>query len=87
MTPAWAADITVKDGGTIQLAGTTYRLDGVDAPAFDQICLNEFADPYACGADALDHFTAIMRKHLGLHGFKNVRAAQIDLFWRWRRFS
>jgi endonuclease YncB( thermonuclease family) len=59
-TPAWTADVVVKDGGTIQLSGTTYRLDGVDAPAFDQLCLNEFADAYACGADAREQLAKLI---------------------------
>ena len=33
-----AANATVKDGATLQIAGVTYRLDGVDAPEFDQVC-------------------------------------------------
>jgi len=61
--PASAADINVKDAGTIQLSGTTYRLDGVDAPAFDQICLNEFADAYACGADAREQLSKLIGDH------------------------
>jgi endonuclease YncB( thermonuclease family) len=61
--PAWAADVVVKDGGTIQLSGTTFRLDGVDAPAFDQICLNEFADAYACGADVREQLTKLIGDH------------------------
>jgi endonuclease YncB( thermonuclease family) len=62
-TAAWAADVVVKDAGTIQLSGTTYRLDGVDAPAFDQICLNEFADAYACGADAREQLSKLIGDH------------------------
>ena len=27
---------TVRDGGTLQLGNVTYRLDGIDAPPFDQ---------------------------------------------------
>jgi len=60
---ARAADVVVKDAGTIQLSGTTYRLDGVDAPAFDQICLNEFADAYACGADAREQLAKLVGDH------------------------
>ena len=59
-TAASAADVVVKDGGTIQLSGTSFRLDGVDAPAFDQICLNEFADAYACGADAREQLAKLI---------------------------
>src|SRR5690349_10045926 len=60
---ARAADVVVKDAGTIQLSGTTYRLDGVDAPAFAQICLNEFADAYACGADAREQLAKLVGDH------------------------
>ncbi len=59
-TKVWAADIIVKDAGTLQLSGTTFRLDGVDAPAFDQLCLNEFADAYACGADARERLLKLI---------------------------
>jgi endonuclease YncB( thermonuclease family) len=62
-TPAWTADVIIKDGGTIQLSGTTFRLDGVDAPAFDQLCLNEFADAYACGADAREQLSKLIGDH------------------------
>jgi len=62
-TSALAADVVVKDGGTVQLSGTTFRLDGVDAPAFDQICLNEFADPYACGTDAREQLVKLIGDH------------------------
>jgi endonuclease YncB( thermonuclease family) len=62
-TPAQAANVVVRDGGTIQLAGTTFRLDGVDAPAFDQLCLNEFADAFACGADAREQLTKLIGDH------------------------
>jgi endonuclease YncB( thermonuclease family) len=60
---AWAADVIVKDGGTLQLSGTTFRLDGVDALAVDQICLNEFADAYACGADAREQLAKLIGDH------------------------
>jgi len=63
LTPAWSADLVVRDGNTIQLSGTTYRLDGVDAPAIDQLCLNEFADAYACGAAARAQLTKLIGDH------------------------
>ena len=46
---SWAAGAVVKDGGTLQLAGVTYRLDGIDAPELDQMCIDEHADTWACG--------------------------------------
>ena len=41
----------------------------------------------AVGADALDQFAAIMREHLGLHGFQDVGPAEVDLFLRYGRFG
>lgn len=56
----WAANATVKDGATLQLGGVTYRLDGVDAPEFDQICLDDHADPWTCGVEARDQLTKLI---------------------------
>jgi endonuclease YncB( thermonuclease family) len=58
----WAMDVIVKDGDTIQLAGITYHLDGIDAPEFDQICVDDHADPWACGVDARDHLVQLIGK-------------------------
>jgi endonuclease YncB( thermonuclease family) len=55
-----AAHAVVKDGGTIQLAGITYRLAGIDAPTVDQICIDEHADAWACGVDARDHLAGLI---------------------------
>jgi endonuclease YncB( thermonuclease family) len=52
--PVWAAGPTVRDGGTIQLGDATYRLDGIDAPELDQICIDDHADPWTCGIEAHD---------------------------------
>jgi endonuclease YncB( thermonuclease family) len=60
VSPGWAMDVTVRDGDTIQLAGITYRLDGIDAPEFDQICIDDHADPWACGVDARDHLAKLI---------------------------
>jgi endonuclease YncB( thermonuclease family) len=57
------AGVLVKDAGTIALADATYRLAGIDAPAFDQICIDEYADPWACGVDARDHLTNLIGSH------------------------
>lgn len=56
----WAAGTIVKDGGTIQLAGVTYRLDGIDAPALDQMCIDEHADAWACGVEARDQLARLI---------------------------
>ena len=52
--PSWAAGPVVKDGSTLQLSGVTFRLDGIDAPEFDQVCIDEHADIWTCGVDARD---------------------------------
>ena len=59
-TPGFAAGATVRDGGNLQLGGVTYRLDGIEAPAFDQICIDEHADAWTCGAAARDQLTKLI---------------------------
>src|SRR6202045_4843014 len=59
---SWAADATVRDGGTLQLAGVTYRLDGIDAPEFDQMCIDEHAEPWGCGVEARDQLAKLIDK-------------------------
>jgi len=58
--PGWAADPLVRDASTIQLADITYRLDGIDAPAFDQMCIDEHADAWACGVEARDRLVDLI---------------------------
>jgi endonuclease YncB( thermonuclease family) len=55
-----AATTNIRDAGTIQLADVTYRLDGIDAPAFDQLCIDEHADTWTCGAEARDHLASLV---------------------------
>ena len=59
-TPGFAAGATVRDGGNLQLGGITYRLDGIEAPAFDQMCIDEHADAWTCGAAARDQLTKLI---------------------------
>src|SRR5438477_8072801 len=61
-TAGFAADVVIKDGHTIQLAGVTYRLDGIDGPELDQICINDVADPWACGVEARDKLVGLIGK-------------------------
>jgi endonuclease YncB( thermonuclease family) len=58
--PSWAANVTVRDGGTLQLGSVTYRLDGIDAPAFDQLCIDEHADSWTCGVEARDQLAKLI---------------------------
>lgn len=57
---AQAATALVRDGDTIQLGDVTFRLDGADAPELDQVCLNDHADPFACGLDAREQLTKLI---------------------------
>jgi endonuclease YncB( thermonuclease family) len=57
---SWAASPTVRDGGTLQLGNVTYRLDGIDVPAFDQVCIDEHADSWTCGIEARDQLTKLI---------------------------
>jgi endonuclease YncB( thermonuclease family) len=57
---SWAANATIRDGGTLQLGGMTYRLDGIDPPAFDQICIDEHADAWTCGVEARDQLAKLI---------------------------
>jgi endonuclease YncB( thermonuclease family) len=56
----WAAGAAVKDGGTLQLDGVTWRLDGIDAPEYDQVCIDEHADAWTCGIDARDQLAKLI---------------------------
>lgn len=57
---AWAANPTIKDGSTLQLGNVTYRLDGVDTPALDQVCIDEHADAWTCGVEAREQLTRLI---------------------------
>jgi len=58
--PAVAATATVRDGGTLQLAGNVFRLDGIEAPAVDQMCIDDHADAWTCGVEARDQLTKLI---------------------------
>jgi endonuclease YncB( thermonuclease family) len=55
-----AANVIVRDGSTLQLANVTYRLDGIDAPPIDQICIDEHAESWTCGLEARDQLTKLI---------------------------
>jgi endonuclease YncB( thermonuclease family) len=68
----WAASPIVRDGGTLQLADVTYRLDGIDAPELDQICIDDHADAWACGVEARDQLSSLI-------GGREVRCEDLGL--------
>jgi endonuclease YncB( thermonuclease family) len=59
-TQSSAATAVVRDGSTLQLGSVTYRLDGIDAPAIDQLCIDEHADAWTCGIEARDQLTKLI---------------------------
>ena len=59
--PSLAAEIAVTNGDTLQLGRTIYRLEGIDAPESDQMCLNQTGDVWPCGVAVRDRLSA----HIG----------------------
>ena len=55
-----AATAIVRDGSTLQLGNLTYRLDGIDVPTIDQLCIDEHADVWTCGIEARDQLTKLI---------------------------
>jgi endonuclease YncB( thermonuclease family) len=61
-SPAYAADLTgvprIVDGDTLAIGSKKVRLEGIDAPETDQVCLNASGERWACGIDARDQLAA-----------------------------
>ena len=59
---AQAADLSgvprIVDGDTLAIGATKVRLEGIDAPETDQVCLNANGDRWTCGIDARDQLAA-----------------------------
>ncbi len=55
-----AAGAVVRSGDTIQLGDTVFRLDGIDAPEVDQLCIDDHADPWSCGVEAREQLTKLI---------------------------
>ncbi len=59
---AQAADISgvprVVDGDTLAIGATKIRLQGIDAPETDQVCLNGKGSHWTCGIEARDQLSA-----------------------------
>jgi endonuclease YncB( thermonuclease family) len=55
---AQAADITgvpkIREADLIQIGNSRIRLDGIDAPSVDQLCLNTSGERWTCGVAARD---------------------------------
>jgi endonuclease YncB( thermonuclease family) len=70
-SPASAAGLLVRDGDTIQIGDITYKLDGIDAPEVDQMCIDNHADPWTCGIDARNQLTTLIKG-------RNVRCEDVS---------
>ena len=61
-SPAFGADFIgvprIVDGDTLAIGSTKIRLEAIDAPETDQICLNANGAHWACGIDARDQLVA-----------------------------
>jgi endonuclease YncB( thermonuclease family) len=57
------APAQAQDADTIKLDGTSYRLDGVDAPEPDQNCMDAEGQLYPCGRAAIE----ALKKFVGSH--------------------
>lgn len=64
--PGRAAEAIVTDGDTLVMNGAPYRLDGIDAPETNQMCLDDQGAVWGCGIEARDQ----LRKYIGK---RNVR--------------
>jgi endonuclease YncB( thermonuclease family) len=51
----------VIDGDTIELKGTTFRLEGIDAPEMKQHCQDAGGKEYACGRRAKEVLAAMIK--------------------------
>ena len=78
--PCWAADANVTSADTLILNGIPYRLDGVDAPKTDQVCLDEKGSVWACGIEARNQ----LRTFIGNRDVQ-CESKKFDLAYRNRR--
>lgn len=51
----------VSDGDTISINGTRIRLNGIDAPETDQVCINKAGKNYTCGIAARDALARLVQ--------------------------
>jgi endonuclease YncB( thermonuclease family) len=65
VTCAHAAEVSgiprIVDGDTVQIGVTKIRLNGIDAPETDQLCLDARGDRWACGVAARDELIKFSR--------------------------
>ena len=70
----------IIDGDTLEVDAVTIRLNGIDAPETDQVCLTAAGDRWNCGIEAKDHLAAkiadgqITCRPVGLDGYRRTLA-------------
>lgn len=55
------AKVEVLDGDSLLIDGRNIRLEGIDAPEYDQTCYDAQDEPYACGQKAKEVLTALVK--------------------------
>src|SRR5689334_1063762 len=58
--PTFGTEVT--DGDTMLVKDTVYRLDGIDAPQTDQVCLDDNGNAWACGIGVRDQLRTFIGK-------------------------
>lgn len=61
LPPVIAGSATVIDGDTISIAGTHIRLEGIDAPEWEQTCGDAKGASWPCGRQASRELSALIR--------------------------
>ena len=59
--PLTSASARIIDGDTIDLAGETFRLEGIDAPEMKQRCLDASGTEFPCGRRAREALVAMIK--------------------------
>ena len=56
--PVVSGEARVVDGDTVVVSGEKIRLNGIDAPETDQLCLTSRGDRWTCGIEARNRLVA-----------------------------
>ena len=59
--PAMAADVKVSDGDSLVMQGKRIRLQGIDAPEYNQTCGDKDGFDYPCGKKALKFMRRLVK--------------------------
>jgi endonuclease YncB( thermonuclease family) len=58
----FVGQVSVIDGDTLEIHGTSIRLWGIDAPESSQLCRGEDSSQYRCGAQAANDLDAFIAR-------------------------